>query len=78
MHPVFTHVPPTVWRSTIATFWPAFASRAASEGPACPVPMTIESYFWLIVRRYANCLLRRHRRSAAAAAGYMLAPAVFP
>ena len=31
-------------RSTIATFMPAPASRLASGGPACPVPITSASY----------------------------------
>ncbi len=43
MQPVLTQVPPTFPRSTMATFMPAPASRAAREGPAWPVPMTIAS-----------------------------------
>src|SRR5579863_519211 len=43
IHPVFTHVPPNFWRSIIATVIPAAENRAARDGPACPVPMTIAS-----------------------------------
>jgi hypothetical protein len=43
MHPVLTQVPPNAPRSMIATVIPAAASRRASGGPACPVPMTIAS-----------------------------------
>ncbi len=45
VHPSFTHVPPSARLSIRATFRPARASRAASEGPACPAPMTIASSF---------------------------------
>src|SRR5437868_2683401 len=43
MHPVLTHVPPNLWRSIMATAIPALANRAASGGPACPVPIMIAS-----------------------------------
>ncbi|MEZ5289023.1 MAG: hypothetical protein R2712_30325 [Vicinamibacterales bacterium] len=43
MQPVFTQVPPKRARSMMAVRRPAFASRAARGGPACPVPMTIAS-----------------------------------
>src|SRR5579862_9516845 len=43
MHPVFTHVPPNLWRSIIATVLPAPANRAARDGPAWPVPIMIAS-----------------------------------
>src|SRR5271167_3762427 len=43
MHPVFTHVPPNLWRSIIATVLPAPANRAAMDGPAWPVPIMIAS-----------------------------------
>src|SRR6516165_11824742 len=43
MQPVLTQVPPKSFRSTIATFIPAPASRPARDGPACPVPMMIAS-----------------------------------
>src|ERR1700719_2447048 len=43
IHPVFTQVPPNLWRSIIATVIPAFANRAARDGPACPVPIMIAS-----------------------------------
>ena len=48
MQPVLTHVPPKDARSTIATFIPAADRRAAREGPAWPVPMTIASKGLLI------------------------------
>jgi hypothetical protein len=44
MQPVLTQVPPKLLRSVIATFIRAPASRTASDGPACPVPMMIASY----------------------------------
>jgi len=47
MQPLLTHVPPNKWRSIIATFSPASTKRAASEGPACPAPITIESNFFI-------------------------------
>ena len=47
MQPVLTQVPPTFPRSMMATLMPAPASRAAREGPAWPVPMTIASKDWL-------------------------------
>ena len=47
MQPVLTQVPPTFPRSMMATFMPAPASRAARDGPAWPVPMTIASKDWL-------------------------------
>src|ERR1044071_9854813 len=56
MQPVLTHVPPNSLRSTIATFIPAPASRTASDGPACPVPMTIATY--LVDIEYALQLVR--------------------
>jgi hypothetical protein len=31
MHPVFTHVPPNLWRSIMATSMPAAANRAAKR-----------------------------------------------
>src|SRR6185295_20203414 len=43
MQPVFTHVPPMSFRSTIATRIPAATKRRATCGPACPVPITIAS-----------------------------------
>ncbi len=43
MQPVLTQVPPNNLRSMMATFFPAPASRTASDGPACPVPMMIAS-----------------------------------
>src|SRR4029434_5376329 len=43
MHPVFTHEPPNLWRSIIATAMPAAANRAAKGGPAWPVPMMMAS-----------------------------------
>src|SRR4051794_35986428 len=39
IHPVFTHAPPNLWRSIMATAMPAAANRAAKDGPAWPVPM---------------------------------------
>src|SRR5215467_7845861 len=39
MQPVFTQVPPNLSRSMMATVLPAAENRAASEGPAWPVPM---------------------------------------
>ena len=48
MHPLLTQVPPKRLRSMIATFIPAPASRTASGGPACPVPMMIASYVIVI------------------------------
>ena len=35
----------------MAAFMPAFVNRAANEGPACPVPMMIASYFSVILAR---------------------------
>ena len=49
MHPVLTHVPPKCFRSTTATFMPAVDKRAASAGPAWPVPITIASNRTVIV-----------------------------
>src|SRR5215468_1702692 len=46
MHPVFTQVPPNLWRSIIATVMPAAANRAAKDGPAWPVPMMMASKCW--------------------------------
>jgi hypothetical protein len=43
MQPVFTQVPPKLFRSMAATCMPALAKRTASGGAACPVPMTIAS-----------------------------------
>ena len=43
MQPVFTHVPPNLWRSIMATVIPASVHRAANDGPAWPVPMMIAS-----------------------------------
>ena len=43
MQPVFTHVPPKSLRSTMATVIPAAVRRAASGGPACPVPRMMAS-----------------------------------
>jgi hypothetical protein len=31
-----------------ATFMPLAVSRPASEGPACPAPITIASKFWVM------------------------------
>src|SRR5688572_20402748 len=45
MHPTLTHVPPRSLRSTIAVLRPDCASRTASDGPACPAPITIASSF---------------------------------
>ncbi len=50
MQPVLTQVPPTAPRSTIATFMPAAERRAASAGPAWPVPMMMASYRVLMGR----------------------------
>src|SRR5579872_5692601 len=49
MHPVFTHVPPNLWRSIIATLLPALPKRPARDGPACPVPMMIASKCFVVV-----------------------------
>ena len=43
MQPLLTQVPPMSLRSMIAVLRPAVASRTASDGPACPVPMTMAS-----------------------------------
>ena len=43
MQPLLTQVPPKRLRSMIAVLRPACARRTASEGPACPVPMTMAS-----------------------------------
>lgn len=51
MQPVFTQVPPGSARSITATFQPAFAMRAASDGPDWPVPITIASKSRGIERR---------------------------
>jgi hypothetical protein len=40
VQPSFTQVPPNFARSITATFMPAPERRAASAGPAWPVPMT--------------------------------------
>src|ERR1700754_3278801 len=45
MQPLLTQVPPKRLRSATATRQPAPARRPASDGPACPVPMMIASYF---------------------------------
>src|SRR5271165_7029949 len=49
VHPVFTHVPPNLSRSMIATVLPAPANRAASDGPAWPVPMMIASKCFVVL-----------------------------
>src|SRR5262245_48384308 len=59
MHPVFTHVPPNLWRSMMATVMPAATNRAAKDGPACPVPMMIASK----CRDTTHLLLSREDRS---------------
>src|SRR5882672_7128784 len=43
MHPVFTQVPPNLWRSMMATVLPAAENRAARDGLAWPVPMMMAS-----------------------------------
>ena len=43
LQPVFTQVPPTRWRSMMATFIPAAFSRPARAGPACPAPIMMAS-----------------------------------
>src|SRR6185369_17143732 len=43
MHPVFTQVPPNLWRSMMATAIPSAENRAAKDGPAWPVPIMIAS-----------------------------------
>jgi hypothetical protein len=61
MHPVFTQVPPNLWRSIIATVFPAAANRAASDGPAWPVPIMSASKCFIIVvgvpPLYGSCCL---------------------
>src|ERR1051326_4112921 len=57
MQPVLTQVPPNSLRSTTATRMPASASRAASGGPACPVPMMMASNFCMVTAR-SFCNLR--------------------
>src|SRR6185436_18872840 len=54
IHPVFTQVPPNLWRSIMATVMPAAANREARDGPAWPVPMMIASKY-----RDTRHLLRR-------------------
>src|SRR5579863_5385700 len=49
VHPVFTHVPPNLWRSITATVLPARANRAARGGPAWPVPIMIASKCFIVV-----------------------------
>lgn len=61
MQPVLTQVPPNRLRSMIATFIPVPASRTASDGPACPVPIMIASYvvsIRLVLPKLAKTLLR--------------------
>src|SRR5262249_1699783 len=48
MQPVLTQVPPNLSRSMTATFMPLAVRRPASEGPACPAPITIASKFWVM------------------------------
>ena len=43
MHATLMHVPPTNWRSTMATFQPAFARSIARDFPALPPPTTSRS-----------------------------------
>ena len=43
MQPLLTQVPPISLRSMIAVLRPAVANRTASEGPACPAPITMAS-----------------------------------
>ena len=45
MQPTFTQVPPNSLRSMMAVFMPSRVIRAASDGPAWPVPMMIASNF---------------------------------
>src|SRR6185369_9108544 len=67
MHPVFTHVPPNLWRSIMATSMPAAANRAAKDGPAWPVPMMIASKCrdtrYLLQGRVANQNFSANHRS---------------
>src|ERR1700732_109878 len=49
MQPVFTQVPPNNFRSMTATFMPVSTKRAASDGPACPVPMMMASNFCIFL-----------------------------
>src|SRR5579859_6127187 len=56
MHPVLTQVPPNNLRSAIATFMPAAVKRPAREGPACPVPMMMASYFCMRVLLWSQGL----------------------
>src|SRR5882724_5653555 len=59
MHPVFTQVPPNLWRSMMATVFPADENRAARDGPAWPVPMMIASkrFMQLVRPRCGVCPL---------------------
>src|SRR6266478_3733599 len=49
MQPVFTQVPPNNFRSITAIFMPTSTKRAASDGPACPVPMMMASNFCIVL-----------------------------
>src|SRR5574341_1228692 len=54
VQPSFTHVPPNLSRSMTATFCPAAERRAASAGPAWPVPTTMASNFCTLFERDAR------------------------
>ena len=45
IHATLMQVPPTNWRSTMATFQPAFARSIARDFPALPPPTTSRSTF---------------------------------
>src|SRR3954471_12230500 len=55
MQPVLTQVPPNSLRSTSATFIPADVSRPASDGPACPAPITMASKISVMVLAHDEC-----------------------
>ena len=56
-HPRSAHVPPNGLSSTIATFQPALLHFAAVIEPAEPVPITIRSYFFIIINLLAELTL---------------------
>src|SRR3954468_837880 len=75
VQPSFTQVPPNLSRSITATFIPAPARRAASAGPAWPVPTTMASK-WVVILASLVALPGRPLRRAKYFSGRKGSPGV--